>query len=104
MMVSAMVDPSVRDAFEAWHRDVHLPHALRIPGVQGGQRLSGPMGSPNYMMVYDFASEADVRAAFASEEAQTARADWEQWVDSVRDFTVGVYTELVVNVPVTWAN
>lgn len=97
MMVSAEVDPAIRDDFDRWHRDEHLPRVLAIPGVVRGRRFSPPPGAPSYLAVYTFADDAAVRLAFASEEAGHARADWERWVESVRDLTVAVYAEIPVD-------
>ena len=38
LIVRAEVDPSVRDAFDAWYRDEHLPDAVRSFRALGAWR------------------------------------------------------------------
>jgi uncharacterized protein (TIGR02118 family) len=94
MLVSAVVDPAAQAEFDVWHREVHLPHVLRVPGIVSGRRLCAPPSAPNYMALYVFEDDAAIRTAFASSEAQQAREDWQRWSDSIRDLTVQLYAEI----------
>jgi hypothetical protein len=91
MLVTAIVDPAVRDEFDAWHRDVHLPAVLSIPGIAEGVRLRGPSEAPNYAALYIFSEGADLRTALGSSQAREARAGWERWDGHIRDLTVQFY-------------
>ena len=94
LLVTAVVDPAVQHEFDGWHRDVHLPRVLRIPGIVAGRRLTGPVSGPNYAALYVFADAAAMQTALASAEAQEARRDWAQWSDHVRELTVSFYAGL----------
>ncbi len=94
MLVSAVVDPAVQAEFDLWHREVHLPRVLRVPGIVAGRRLCAPPSAPNYMALYVFEDDAAIRTAFASNEAQQARDGWQRWSDSIRDLTVQLYAEI----------
>jgi hypothetical protein len=100
MIVTAAIDPAIRAEFDAWHRDVHLPHVLAIPGIAGGRRLNGPPATPAYGVLYGFEDEAALRSALASSEAQEARADWSRWSDHIRDLTVSFYAEIEGQPPI----
>lgn len=104
MLVTAVIDPAVRAEFDVWHREVHLPRVLRVPGIVSGRRLRPPPPAPNYMALYVFADDAAVRTAFASSEAQEARDDWQRWADHVRDLTVHLYAELAADRPLLRQN
>lgn len=93
MFVSAFIDPAVQDEFSVWHRDVHLPRVLSIPGIVSGRRLTTPPESPSYAALYIFENDAALRSALASPQAQQAREDWQRWSDRIRDFSVQFYTE-----------
>jgi hypothetical protein len=99
MLVTAVIDDSAREAFNAWHRDEHLPRVLRIPGIARGVRLIPPPTATNYAAVYVFQDEAAVRLAFASPEAEQARSDWDRWRNQVRDLTVQIYAEYTAQLP-----
>jgi hypothetical protein len=91
MLVTAVVDPAIQAEFDAWHRSVHLPKVLSIPGIVRGTRLRSPGPSVTYAALYQFENEAALRTALASSEAQEARTDWQRWSEHVRDITVHFY-------------
>jgi hypothetical protein len=93
MLVTAVVDPAIRTEFDHWHRSVHLPKVLAIPGIARGTRLRNPGAAVNYATLYQFESDAALRTALASSEAQEARTDWQRWSEHVRDITVHFYGE-----------
>jgi hypothetical protein len=96
MLVTAQLDPGVRQEFDRWHAEVHLPRVLAIPGIVHGRRLASPSPSVNYMMLYTFEDEAVLRSALASSEANEAREDWQRWRDHIRDLAVHFYATLQV--------
>jgi antibiotic biosynthesis monooxygenase (ABM) superfamily enzyme len=93
MLVTAVVAPAVQGEFDAWHRSVHMPKVLAIPGIQRGMRLRNPGAAVTYATLYQFEDEAALRTALASSEAQEARTDWQRWTEHVRDITVHFYGE-----------
>ena len=99
MVVTAMLDPAVRDDFEAWHAGVHLPRVLAIPGIERGRRLRNPPSAPNYAMLYVFTDMEALRSALASTEAQEARTDWQRWTAHIRDLAVQFYAEMESPLP-----
>ena len=92
MLVTAVIDPAVQDAFNMWHHEEHLPRVLRIPGIVQGRRLTNPAAAPNYAAIYVFRDDAALRSALASQEAQEARGDWQRWSEHIRDLTVHFYS------------
>lgn len=73
LIVTAEVDASVEAAWTSWYDTVHLPDALRCPGVRGGRRyLSSnvsetvrgerqPSGKKIWTTVYDLDSPDAVK-------------------------------------------
>lgn len=95
LWVRARIDPSLIDEFEAWYTATHLPHILSIPGIVRAQRVRGaqdPAGA--HLMMFEFADEAAVQPALASQEAQRARRDWERWRPHLQELSVEIYAPL----------
>ena len=67
LIVRAEVDPSVRDAFDAWYRDEHLPDAVEAFGATGAWRGWSDVNDNAHVAFYEFADLADVRRVMASE-------------------------------------
>ncbi len=93
MLVTAVVDPAVQGEFDAWHRLVHLPKVLAIPGIARGVRVRNGGAAVTYAALYEFENEGALRTALSSSEAQEARTDWQRWTEHVRDITVHFYGE-----------
>ncbi len=95
MIVRARLDPTALDQFEDWYRATHLPHVLEIPGIVSAFRVRAvdPIAGA-HLMGYTFEDETVVQAALSSEQAQTARRDWEHWVDQVYELSVEIYAPL----------
>lgn len=94
LMVRATLEPAVLERFRRWYQDVHLPHMLRIPGIEGGYRACRAKAPTRHIGIFPFASEEAIRGALASPEAQQARQDWLPWMQHVRDLSVEVYVNL----------
>jgi hypothetical protein len=94
LVVKATLEPAAVDGFRRWYQEVHLPHMMSIPGLEGAYRLRRGDAANGHMAVFPFASEDAVRTALASSEAQQARADWVPWMRDVSDLSVEIYAEL----------
>jgi len=93
MLVTAQLDPAIRNEFDDWHVRTHVPRVLSIPGIVSGHRLSEISPIANYAMLYVFEDDAALRTALASPEANEAREDWQRWSDHIRDLSVNFYAE-----------
>ena len=67
LIVRAEVDPTVRDAFDAWYRDEHLPDAVEAFGAEGAWRGWSDVNDNVHIAFYEFADLADVNRVMASE-------------------------------------
>ncbi len=94
LVVRAFVDPEVREEFDRWYREVHLPNMLKMPGVINAYRSQPMRPGVNWVAVYEYRDEAAVQEGFASPEAAQARRDWERWAAHVRELSVEVYAQL----------
>ena len=68
LIVRAEVDPAVRDAFDAWYRDEHLPDAVRAFGAAGAWRGWSAVNDNVHVACYEFADLAEVDRVTASDE------------------------------------
>lgn len=94
LMVRAVIDPGVLEKFQRWHREVHLPHMLRIPGIVGAFTLRRASGDSDYLALYPFSDEKAIQKALASPEAAAARQDWLPWMPYVSEITIEIYADL----------
>ncbi len=93
LLVEAEIDPDHLDAFERWHRETHVDHVLKIPGVVAYRRFRS--AQPNKITVlYEIADDEKVNAVLRSDEANRAREEWAPWMPHVRSLTVEVYSVL----------
>ena len=67
LIVRAEVDPAVRDAFDAWYRDEHLPDAVEAFGAAGAWRGWSDVNDNVHIAFYEFADLADVNRVMASD-------------------------------------
>lgn len=89
LIVRAEVDPAVRDAFDAWYRDEHLPDAVEALGASGAWRGWSAVEDHVHFAFYEFASLPEVGRAMASEAIQALIAEfdrhWEGRVTRTRE-------------------
>jgi len=95
LIVTAEVDPEVEVAWNRWYDEVHLPDALKCPGVKRGQRYlsvgeiaettAGNREKLN-KRIYTTIYELDSPAAIATPEFQAMRG-WYQFAPHVRSRT-----------------
>jgi hypothetical protein len=95
LIVTAEVDPAVEAEWNRWYDTVHLPDALRCPGVRRGRRYvsSGPIsetagGTTERISrrIYTTIYELDSPAATSTPEFQAMRG-WYQFAPHVRSRT-----------------
>ena len=67
LIVRAEVDPAVRDAFDAWYHDEHLPDAVGAFGAAGAWRGWSDVDANVHVAFYEFADLAQVKRVMASD-------------------------------------
>jgi len=95
LIVTAEVDPAVEAEWNSWYDTVHLPDALRCPGVRSGRRYvsSGDVSETAAgrteraaRRIYTTIYELDGPAATSTPEFQAMRG-WYQFAPHVRSRT-----------------
>ena len=67
LIVRAEVEPSVRDAFDTWYREEHLPDAVRAFGAVGAWRGWSNVDDRVHLAFYEFADLAHVNRVMGSD-------------------------------------
>jgi hypothetical protein len=95
LIVTAEIDPQVEAEWNRWYDEVHLPDALKCPGVLRGQRYvsTGDIFETNLgkretaaRRIYTTVYELDSPAAIATPEFQAMRG-WYQFAPHIRSRT-----------------
>jgi hypothetical protein len=95
LIVTAEVDPAVEAEWNRWYDTVHLPDALRCPGVRRGRRYvssgqisetAGGTTERTAKRIYTTIYELDSPAATTTPEFQAMRG-WYQFAPHVRSRT-----------------
>ena len=95
LIVTVEVDPAVEDEWNRWYDTVHLPDALKCPGVRRGRRYvsSGEISETvngqtqkSARRIYTTVYELDHPGATATAEFQTMRG-WYHFTPHVRSRT-----------------
>jgi hypothetical protein len=95
LIVTVEVDPAVEAEWNRWYDTVHLPDALRCPGVRRGRRYvsTGDVSETAHgkteksaRRIYTTVYELDSPAATATPEFQAMRG-WYQFAPHVRSRT-----------------
>ena len=60
LIVRADVDPEVRDAFDAWYQNEHLPDAVKAFGTVSAWRGWSQVNDNVHVACYEFATTPDV--------------------------------------------
>jgi hypothetical protein len=102
LIVTAEVDAAVEEAWNRWYDEVHLPDALKCPGVRRGRRYvsAGEISETvagkttrTPQRIYTTIYELDSPAAVTTPEFQAMRG-WYQFAPQIRSRTqVVVQTE-----------
>jgi hypothetical protein len=100
LIVTAEVDPAVEAEWNHWYDTVHLPDALRCPGVRRGRRYvsSGQISQSSAgatakldARIYTTVYELDSPAATTTPEFQAMRG-WARFAPHVRSRTWSIVT------------
>ena len=95
LIVTAEVDPAVEAEWNRWYDEVHLPDALKCPGIRRGQRyvsagevteMSGGEKNKTAKRIYTTVYEIDSPEAIATPEFQAMRG-WYQFTPHIRSRT-----------------
>ena len=95
LIVTVEVDPAVEGEWNRWYDTVHLPDALKCPGVRRGRRYvsSGDISESNAgktertaKRIYTTIYELDSPTATTTPEFQAMRG-WHQFAPKVRSRT-----------------
>ncbi len=78
LIVRAEVDPSVRDAFDTWYRDEHLPDAVDAFRAVGAWRGWSDVDDKVHLAFYEFADLADVNRVMASDALKRLIAEFDR--------------------------
>ena len=78
LIVRAEVDPSVRNAFDAWYRDEHLPDAVRAFRAVGAWRGWSGVDDRVHMAFYEFETLADVNRVMDSDAIGNLIAEFDR--------------------------
>ena len=78
LIVRAEVDPSVRDAFDAWYRDEHLPDAVRVFSASGAWRGWSDVDPKVHMAFYEFETLAEVNRVMESDAIRNLIAEFDR--------------------------
>ena len=73
-----VVDESVKEAFERWYRDEHLPDAMKTFGARSAWRAWSDVDPSIHYAYYEFDDIATVRALPRSEGMKRLVADFDQ--------------------------
>ena len=88
-LVRAVVAPDLRDKFDAWYSDDHLPWAIRIFKCDKAWRFWSQTEPGMHYAVYRFRDKAACDAALGSDEFKALVADfsrtWPEGVTRTRD-------------------
>jgi hypothetical protein len=79
-----LADASVRDAFDRWYRDEHLPDAVKAFGAQRAWRAWSETDPSVHYAVYEFDDIAKVHAIPGSAALKALVAEFDRaWGDKV---------------------
>ena len=79
-----VVDPSVKDAFDQWYQDEHLPDAVKTFGAKGAWRGWSDVDPSVHYAVYEFENIEQVRALPGSAGLKRLVKDFDEaWGEKV---------------------
>ncbi|MDH4173128.1 MAG: hypothetical protein OEZ09_12170 [Betaproteobacteria bacterium] len=84
-IVRAVVDPSVRDAFDRWYQEEHLPDALKAFKAKRAWRGWSDMDASVHYAFYEFDDVTRARAVPGSTAIKALIAEFDRaWGDKVK--------------------
>ena len=78
LIVRAEVDPAVRDAFDAWYQNEHLPDAVKAFEAVGAWRGWSDVDDNVHLAFYEFEDPADVRRVMESDALKRMIAEFDR--------------------------
>ena len=79
-----VVDLSVKDAFDKWYQDEHLPEAMKAFGARSARRAWSDLDPSVHLAVYEFDDIARLRAIPGSAGLKDLVAQFDRaWGDKV---------------------
>ena len=89
LIVRAQVDPSVRDQFDTWYRDEHLPDAAKAFGPLSAKRGWSQLEDSVHIAFYEFPSLAAANEVMGSDKITALIKEfdrhWEGMVTRTRE-------------------
>jgi hypothetical protein len=73
-----VVDASVKDSFDRWYEEEHLPDAVKAFGANGAWRGWSDVEPSVHYAVYEFDDVAQVRAIFGSAALKALVAEFDR--------------------------
>lgn len=73
-----VVDAAVKDAFDRWYRDEHLPDAAKAFGAKAAWRGWSDVDPSVHLAVYEFDDIAQLRALFGSAALKALVAEFDR--------------------------
>lgn len=73
-----LVDPSIKDAFDKWYQDEHLPEAMKAFGAKGAWRAWSDLDPSVHLAVYEFDDIAQARAVPGSAAIKPLIAEFDR--------------------------
>lgn len=85
LIVRAHVDPSIRDAFDTWYQNEHLPEAFEAFKVVGAKRGWSSVEDNVHVAFYEFPSLEAAETLMASDTLKSFIAEFDRnWGDKVK--------------------
>lgn len=84
LIVRAEVDPSVRDGFDTWYQNEHLPDAMKAFGTLSARRGWSEVEDNVHIALYEFPSLAHAKEIMASDALKGMIAEFDRhWAGKV---------------------
>ena len=78
LIVRAEVDPSVKDRFDAWYENEHLPDAMRGFNATGARRGWSSVDANVHFAIYEFPDLAAVNAVMSGEAIKSSTKEFDR--------------------------
>ncbi len=84
LIVRAKVDPTVRDAFDTWYQEKHLPEAVEAFAAAGASRGWSETEDNVHIAFYEFANLSEVKRVAESDALKRMIGEFNRcWQDKV---------------------
>ncbi len=82
ILLRMTVVPEYEDEFNAWYRDVHVPHIMKAFLVSSGKRFVSVDDHPkNYLTIYEFLNDTNLERTkeYQKDQTRPEKEDWDKW-------------------------